>query len=81
MFRSNWTEISGTLHGDRNVFILLTATYVGLALSWAQCSISMVTLSANSRKPSSQRHAYFLLSNSPQFAHVGVFNRDGKSLT
>jgi len=44
----------------------------------------MIILGWNPRKPSSQimlpRKAYCLLSYGPQFAHVGVFNRDGKSL-
>jgi len=42
----------------------------------------MTILVSNPRKPSSQSYAphtaYCLLRNGPQFAQVGVFNRDGK---
>jgi hypothetical protein len=44
----------------------------------------MTIVGSNSRKPPANvktpHKAYCLLSNGPQFAHVDVFNRDGKSL-
>jgi hypothetical protein len=47
-------------------------------------TLNMTILGSNPRKISSQsyvlRKVYYLLRNSPQFAHIGVFNRDADIL-
>jgi len=59
---------------------LMNLTSIGL-----QLTLSMIILRSNTKKRSSSSYAphiksYYFLRSRPQFAHVGVFNRDEKSV-